>query len=42
MVTRTDGFFDGKVETFKGFEFLDQLVAHLGPPGLSDPIRFWN
>ena len=31
LFTRANGFFDGKVETFKGFEFVDQLVAHLPP-----------
>jgi hypothetical protein len=25
------GFYKGKTETFKGFEFVDQLVAHLPP-----------
>jgi len=25
------GFYKGKSETFKGFEFVDQLVAHLPP-----------
>jgi len=25
------GFFKGKVETFRGFEFMDQLAAHLPP-----------
>ena len=30
--SRANPFFDGKVETFKGFEFVDQLVSHLPPP----------
>ena len=35
---RANGFFDGKVETFKGFEFIDQLVAHL-PPRRAQLVR---
>ena len=35
---RANGFFDGKVETFKGFEFVDQLVAHL-PPRRAQLVR---
>jgi hypothetical protein len=27
----TKGYYKGKTETFKGFEFVDQLVAHLPP-----------
>ena len=30
--TAPKGFYKGKTEIFKGFEFVDQLVAHL-PPG---------
>jgi hypothetical protein len=29
--SRLKGFYKGKSETFKGFEFVDQLVAHLPP-----------
>jgi hypothetical protein len=35
---RANGFFDGKVETFKGFEFVDQLVTHL-PPRRAQLVR---
>ena len=35
---RANGFFEGKVETFKGFEFVDQLVAHL-PPRRAQLVR---
>jgi len=28
------GFYKGRSHTFKGFEFVDQLLAHL-PPGAS-------
>ena len=35
---RANGFFDGKIETFKGFEFVDQLVAHL-PPRRAQLVR---
>jgi hypothetical protein len=27
----TKGYYKGRIETFKGFEFVDQLVAHLPP-----------
>jgi len=35
---RVSGFFEGKVETFKGYEFVEQLVAHL-PPRRAQLVR---